>query len=389
MPLNYPQVKKLYESHAPHIADQLVREVFTEDRAARAGFDFGRLFEECFGWENFRHLRENSSRPVSKVFEAAGATSTAAFIGTSGQFIYSTFMEKYMLDEFVFKNTIPSVQTPFNGEKIPGVTQLGDEGDTIGEAKPYPIAGVSEDYIETPETTKRGLITPITREAIFFSRTGLEVERISEVATGVGLRQEKEAIDAVIDQNRTKHRHKWKGTSYATYQASTPWVNLATSRPLVDEDSVNALEILLGDMTDPNTGEPIIFPPKHVIVTNSLLFTIRRILKAVETRKAAGGYPTSGNPLMTVAPKVIDDYEILTSRMLKARLAAASRPATDWFIGDVTKAVKYMENWGMEVTTAPAGSEDEFKRDIVMQYKASRRGEYVVVQPRLLAAAQA
>lgn len=42
---------------------------------------------------------------------------------------------------------------------------------------PYPNIGFSEDYIETPSTSKHGLIVPVTREAVFFDRTNLILSR--------------------------------------------------------------------------------------------------------------------------------------------------------------------------------------------------------------------
>ena len=56
---------------------------------------------------------------------------------------------------------------------------------------PYPNVGLGEDYIETPSTTKRGFIVPVTREAIFFDRTHLILQRAAEVGEVLGLNKEK------------------------------------------------------------------------------------------------------------------------------------------------------------------------------------------------------
>ena len=50
------------------------------------------------------------------------------------------------------------------------------------------------------------------------------------------------------------HRYHWKGTSYGTYQTTTPWVNVATSAGLVDWTDVEAAWLLLAQMVDPYTG---------------------------------------------------------------------------------------------------------------------------------------
>ena len=87
---------------------------------------------------------------------------------------------------------------------------------------PYPQLGFGEDYIETPSTTKRGFIVPVTKEAIFFDRTHLVLSRAAEVGEILGLNKEKRIIDVVIGAT---NNYKWKGTTYNTYQTSAPWIN--------------------------------------------------------------------------------------------------------------------------------------------------------------------
>ena len=82
---------------------------------------------------------------------------------------------------------------------------------------PYPHLGFGEDYIETPSTTKRGFIVPVTKEAIFFDRTHLVLSRAAEVGEVLGLNKEKRLIDLVIG---VTNNYKWKGTTYNTYQTS-------------------------------------------------------------------------------------------------------------------------------------------------------------------------
>jgi hypothetical protein len=43
-----------------------------------------------------------------------------------------------------------------------------------------------------------------------------------------------------------------------------------------------------------------------------------------------------------------------------------------------------MENWPITVTQAPAGNADDFNRDIVAKYKCSERGQYAVIEPRVM-----
>src|SRR5262245_25242880 len=154
--------------------------------------------------------------------EAGDAVNTSAFSNINGQIVYSAILDAFNSEAFVFSPLIRTIQTQFSGEKIAGVTRMGDRSEVVGEGMPYPNVGVGEDYIETPVTTKRGLIVPLTKEAIFFDRTGVVMQRCAEVGEFLGLNKEKRVIDCIIDENVTTHRYKWRGTIYATYQTTTP-----------------------------------------------------------------------------------------------------------------------------------------------------------------------
>lgn len=354
-------------------------------------FSIRRLFETLVenGHEMVQSWAPGSSRDGSAVSlcEAdlhtphhlleAGATVSSAFSHITGQIVYNEVLAAYTDEAFVFTPLVRNVPTQFNGEKIAGVTRLGDNFESIAENEPYPLAGVGEDYIETPQTVKRGEIVPISREAVFFDRTGLVLDRCREVGFFYGVNKEKRIIDAVVDENVTAHRYKWKGTVYANFQASTPWVNLKTSNGLVDWTNLDAAELVLSQIVDPHTGEPIMITPKHLIVTRQLKPTARQITTATQVRKGDGASNTS----VTIGLSPVDtNYEIVSSSLLAARMATD----TSWYVGDVGKAVKYMENWPLEVTQAPQNSEAEFMQDIVMRFKASERGAAAVVDPRAL-----
>lgn len=313
--------------------------------------------------------------------EAAGAIMSSDFSNITGQLIYTAMMEDLTPEETVFQRLIPTQSTMFSGEKIPGIAGLGDQAEIVAENKEFPIVGFGEDWIETPPTLKRGFIVPVTKEALFFDRT----QRVLSQARGVGdsmrLNKEKRAIDCIIDENTTAHRYKWRGTTYATYQTSTPWDNVTASNALVDWTDYDAIEQTQNALVDPNTGEPVAVESTHVFVTKGLESTAKRIKNATTITVATPGYAVSANP--TVANSAVPvkvDYEIVSTRLMAARLATD----TDYFVGSPARYAKYMENWPITVSEAGAGSYDEFRRDIVFQAKASERGQYAVVQPRAM-----
>ena len=63
-------------------------------------------------------------------------------------------------------------------------------------------------------------------------------------------------------------------------------------------------------------------------------------------------------------------------------MTTAGIPANTWWVGDIAKMMEYVENWPLTVLQLGSGSQDEFTRDIVQQFRVSERGTFSVKQPR-------
>lgn len=321
-----------------------------------------------------------------ELIEAAGAVTSGDFSSITGQIVYNALMEPLMPEEFPFQSLIPTQATQFSGEKIAGIAGLGDQAEIVAENEDFPLVGTGEDYIETPATTKRGFIVPITKEAIFFDRTGRLLEEAGKVGESLRLNKEKRAIDCLIDENTTAHRFKWRGTTYASYQTTTPWDNITASNGLVDWTDIDAAEQTFNAIADPNTGEPVTIDATHIIVTKQNEMAAMRIVNATQVVLHSGGYATSGNLVQTNQDNPVrGKYQVLSTRLLATRAATD----TDWWLGAPARYAKYMENWPITVTQAPAGNSDDFNRDIVTKFKCSERGQYSVFQPRVMVENQA
>src|SRR3990167_9322330 len=99
-------------------------------------------------------------------------------------------MQDLTPEEYPVQALIPTQTTQFSGEKIAGIANLGDLAEVVDENTDYPLMGTGEDYIETPETKKRGFIVPITKEAIFFDRTGELLNKCGKVGDSLRLNKE-------------------------------------------------------------------------------------------------------------------------------------------------------------------------------------------------------
>lgn len=385
MPINHQALRRQYEAcvrdRQPQRFVENLREALDAKELRPEDFSVAQLFEEFVedGREILRAWRRGEDGPPltnsERLAEAAGYVSTALFTNITGPIIFSAVHEGYNLPELVFSRLVPTQPTQFNGEKIPGMMRLGDESEIVNEEDNYPELGIGEDWIETPETVKRGGIVSLTKESIFFDRTGLLIQRAREVGEFLGVNKEKRIIDAVIDENSTKHRYKWRGTTYATYQTSSPWINVKGSNALVDWTDIDAAEQLFDAMVDPYTGEPILVTPKHLIVTRQLLYTARRIVSATEIRTA-----TDTGATTTIAGNPVTPYEIVTSQLLASRMGTD----TNWYLGDIGKAFRYMENWSLTTEEQGQSSDAAFERDLVMRFKASERGAAATFEPRAM-----
>ena len=337
------------------------------------------VLRECFDPRNV------NGKNLS-LMEAAGAVSSTSFSKITGQIFYNKIMQGTQLEAFTITNLIPTVPTQLSGERIPGIGGIGDQASVVAEGQSYPLAGVGQDYQDTPQTVKRGEIVPVTKEAVFFDRTGLLLMKAQKVGESLGINKEKRAVNCLIDQNTTAHRYKWRDTSYATYQTSTPWINKTTSNGLVDWVSFNNAEKLLAAMTDPNTGEPMVGMADTVIVAPEKFGSALMALNAMGATINQGGYATSGTLYATATMSPVGKtpysgtYKLVSSRFIPPQMATD----TDWFLGSPSQAFAYMENWPITVTQAPAGSQLEFSNDIVYQFKASERGAYATLEPRLM-----
>jgi hypothetical protein len=381
----HQQLRRLYEAaerdRNPRRFFEDLRIGFETKEIKPHEFRLRPLFEQFV--ENGRELVDSWNPQHGggvNLLEAGSAVDTSAFSNITGQIVYSEILAKMEMEDMVFSKLIPTVPTQFNGEKIAGIGRMGDEAEIIGEGQIYPTVGVNEDWIETPATTKRGLIVPVTKEAIFFDRTGVLLDRCREVGEWLTVNKEKRAIDCFIDENSTAHRYKWKGVAYATYQATSPWDNVTASNALVDWTDIDNAEQTLNNIIDPHTGEPVVIGATDLVVTKQLEATAFRIINATEIEVTTPGYATSGNPTGTlVANPYRGRYTLRTSRLLAARLATD----THWFLGNIAKQCRYMENWPITVVQAPNNSEAEFQQDVVQRFKASERGAYVTVEPRV------
>lgn len=382
MVINARELRQKYQLLGPKETCRRLTEAIQEGHLKPSDFSLRDMAEELVP-DGREWVRSLDPRYGSSVLESSGAVDATAFSNITGQLIINAILDSYNSPEFVISQRFRTIATRQNGERIPGIGKIGDKAESVAESMPFPHVGLGEDYIDTPITDKKGLIVPVTKEAIFFDRTGLLLERAREVGESLGLNKEKRCVDLLIGAT---NNYKWKGNSYNTYQASANWVNLLSGAAydLVDWTDIDEAEQLFAQMLDPNTSEPIVISPNTLVVTPARRHAANRVLNATEIRYTGSGLPTetlAANPITGLTPVVSPwVYSRLQSQL---SVSAANSKAT-WFIGDFDKAFAYMENWPITLSQSQQNSEADFNQDIVARFKASERGVAAVLNPRFM-----
>lgn len=379
MSIKYRELRKRFETDG---ADQTVRhlcEALESGDLKAEDFSIRELAEGLIP-AGSRWLAELDPRHQGgSILLENGPVDASAFLNVAGQVVYSKILESYNQEVFAASKLVQTIPTRFDGEKLPGSTSLPDQSSVVEPGEAYPLVGFGEDFIETPSTTKRGLIVALTREAIFFDRTHVILARAAEVGETLALNKEKRILDTILGVTKS---YNWKGTGYDTYYAgeeTDPWKNLLSDNPLGDAGNIVNAEELLASMIDPATGEPVLIEPNAVLVMPSQRLQAHRLFHASQFVYDEGGLrATASNPFAS--------YQIVSSRLALRRLIAsgvtAGEASTCWILGNFAKAFAYMENWPITVTQSVGGSEADFSQDIVVRFKASERGTPAVLNPR-------
>lgn len=283
-------------------------------------------------------------------------------------------LREYDMADMIGDSLATMMTSRFRSERIPGISGLGDAAEQVDEGMPYPLVGVGSNYVDTPPTVKRGMIVPITREAVFFDQTGVLVERCRQVAKWMRLNKEKRIIQVATG---AVNNWSYNGTAYNTYQnggGSELFDNTVGSNTLTSGASLTAAEQLMSVLTDPMTGEYIDVSGLRTILVGTI--TLRdaalKIVGATEVRELTN----SGNTI-TIGRNIKTGYSVLYSPYV-----ADYADANHWFLGDFKRAFRYRANWGIETDTAGGSSDDAFSNDIVLKFKVSEMASAEVNEPR-------
>jgi hypothetical protein len=400
--MNYKKLRRMYESYgAKQTCEHIATHLKSGELKAK-DFSLRETAEAILGPDVVREFdpRLGGNTVFSKIKESGDATDSTAFTNISGQIVINAMMERFALVANVATPLVRTISTRLqNGEKMPLVTwentdDTGVNTDEVKEGKPYPRLGLAESYIETPPLLKWGRIMPVTKEAVFYDRTGQMLDQAGAVGEFLGLMKEKLLMDMIVGYGGGSTpafayggKWKFKGTEYAVYETNTVdwssyfYINQITD-VLTDHTDITAAMLIYSQLRDPHTREPInIQSPLTLLVPPDLEQVARRVANASELRYASGTETTVyDNPYKGTFTPVASQY--MYRRLIDKGSVSAANAAKHWLLGDFSKAFAWMEAWPITPSQAPTNAEAEFSQDIIAQYKASMSGIPAVIAPQ-------
>jgi len=370
------RIKSLCESEGAAVVSQKFCEAVAAKTIPVGQVSIRTLAEGFLGEDVVRSWGQTRGGLVQLV-EAGDPVNMRAFANSIVGIIAASMESGYRRPGFIGDQLVSVVQTPNRFDRISFPGDFNATDADVGEAEEIPTVGFGEQYVDTPDTTKKGAIVGVSREMILADQGGKVVEQASMVGELIGEQKEVKILKMVLGITNT---YKFNGTSYNTYQ-TTQWTNTGTNE-LVDHSNLEAAEIVLSNMRNPVSSKPIMVMPDTIIVPTAKALTASRVASSptIEVRSSSGAnILTQANPYAArYSGRVFTSPWIL--KLLTDASVSASDAAKYWYCGESRRAFQYRENWALQVR--PIGP--DAKREVDLQYAATERGSATVREPRYM-----
>jgi hypothetical protein len=289
------------------------------------------------------------------------------------------------------------------GERLVNLKKVGREAvDIVQEGGEYSAYGFGSDFVDMPDTVKRGGYVLLTKEMIAEDETGKALDAARSIINENRMQKAERILKTVLGIDNAVYAPL--GVIEGSYVSSGAGldnpgrVNLVTSgAELLDWTDLDEAFLRWADMTDKVTGRPVSVNPDtmQLIVMPHKWARARQILGAagIDTREAAaavqGEMRGGPNPYAGFVSQVTSSmlaYSLLTRAATDSFNpgggVSAANAKNYWYLGDFKKAFEYREQWPLTVETIGADTLLGFTRDVVFGVKVSEKGVMAVKDPR-------
>ncbi len=335
-------------------------------------------------------------------------------LGVAG-LINAKIMERFNAPDYIGRSLVEIVPTNQNGHKRIAVAKITPPGKASRGRQPgeqHMEIGYGEMYQSTPITVEQAEKVLVTKEAVYFDLTGQVLDGGKEIGDDLMYGMERDIAGTILGVTSLASRYNFNGTTYETFQASSPWIN-SQSNPLVvgsfDETNIDKSRQLFVGMTDPVTsreikviGKTVLVPPASELLMRFALYGAAIQLGSQNTSGAfPGAWTTHANELAKLGKGMGHEgqYNVIPMTSIWYNLLTASATATNgypglalsavnankrWYHGDFEKAFEWQENWALTPWQASADEYIMKDRGLIAAYGANYRGSMFVKEPRYI-----
>ncbi len=291
---------------------------------------------------------------LRELFEAVDSST---FGIVTGNLIHKTLIDSYSGADIISDQLVTNIPSNRQEETIVGFTAT-ESPKLVPEGLEYEESSIGDKGVGA-RADKYGRVISITEEAVMFDQTGQILNYACEIGQKAAQYKEKLIIEGVVDLNSNVYRPIVNGEPTATALYSSGNGNLVTSNGLSDYTNIESARQQFTGFTDEN-GDPISIRPKILLVPFALETTARRILNSIEIEEQTGvdGSRTTRSP-----NPFKDSYQVLSSVFMDGV------STTSWFLGDFKRQFGWQDVIPLQVLRRKSGNDDEFKRDVVAQFK--------------------
>lgn len=335
-------------------------------------------------------LTESSSIGI----DPTAFANTNTFTAVVGGLVERAILGGFENADYIMDDIFATKASKSNGQKLIGVTPLGDIAKRRLPGEPHPPAQFEERWVTTPETEEWAAQVAVSKEAVFFDLTDQILTRAGQIGESLKLRKEYQCTDVLLG---VVNNFKFNDTAYNTYQTSqTLGYKNDFSNPFLDWNSLNAMEVLAYKMADPKTLKPIKVNPNLIVCMPYKKNMIQLAVNSMESGMRTGtGTQQTSMPLYTsktAGNPYAGRFTVKTSQYLLERALAsdglnlAENAAQEyWFAieqnGPDKSAFVWIQNWPLTISQGSQNTSEMLSRGIVANYFANYRGVAASVSP--------
>ncbi|MFA4971741.1 MAG: hypothetical protein WC683_03960 [bacterium] len=357
-------LRELYESEGEVVFTRKLINLIVEGKLKPEEFSLRAL------WEAMGRPRLSPSTgglfrgKIENDAELKEAVDSTMFPKITGTMINKVVMDAYQLEYGIGDRLVRVIPSTQKDDTIVGMTAEGELFE-VGEGLSYEETGFEEKHHKI-YNRKFGRIVGLTEEAVKFDQTGQMIARAQLIGEKMKAKREQVIMEAVLEKTSSGVLAAWRpgGTSTALYSdtstdpySATTFDNNITD-VLSDETDIDAAFVAWASAKDEN-GEFIQVVPDAILTNLGKASTAMKLFQQDRTLASS----SLGDNIYK------GKYQPYTSPWVNSIVSA-----TAWFIGAFRKQFIYTEVFAPEVTQARPGSDQEWLRDVIYQWKARFMG---------------